>query len=408
MKVTLKTSRISFLIIAALSLAACSTTDPSAPQLRNILLDEALSFERSLASRGTSAPKEPQHLYTQPVNKTEPCKVLTSKEQLDRRNFRAYWDGQCRDGFAFGLGRDIAISDTHHLEEITVYGENGKLTDIPAITYDFVNNELTYRFIGKKFPSQTIFHEKIRNDPENFSTSYSIVEISEGGDRRAVYWSPFNQRRILVNSVGNVSYKYSEDRFAQNISSTNPVFVAETADSQSGKVGGFTVVRYGNGQIRHFKVGGTQPEAVALPAEYTSRLEAKYMETENTQAESSTKVDLAKRLEREYLYLACNGKHEISGLEKRISTKICTWRAQFQQPFSDAQKKYLDNLERARDQARSQEDQRRAQEQLDYQRRLVQAAERQAGAAENANWQQLLNSNRSRTCYTNFGMTTCY
>lgn len=283
-------------------------------------------------------PQESQYLYTQPVNKTELCKIFTSKEQLDRNNFRAYWDGQCRNGFAFGMGRDIAISDTHHLEEITVYSENGKLTDSPAVTYDFVNNEVTYRFIGSKFPSQTIFNEKIKNDPGSFTTSYSIVLINERSDTRAVYWSPFDHRRILVNSVGNISYKYSEDKFAQNINSKNPVFVAETVDPQSGKPGGFAIVRYGNGQIRHFKVGGIQPEPVELPKEYTSDVEAKYIETQSAQAEISIKIDLAKRIEKEYLYLACNGKHEISGLDNRIATKICTWRDQFQEPFRAAQK----------------------------------------------------------------------
>jgi hypothetical protein len=401
-----KTSRLSFFTIAAISLAACGATGQITPQVRKISLDEASVFERSLASRGTSAPQEPAYLYTQPVNKTKPCKIFTHREQLDRNNFRAYWDGQCRNGFAFGLGRDIAISDTPHLEEITVYGENGKVIDTPAILYDFVNNEVTYRFIGNKFPSEAVFNEKIRNEPGNFSTSYSTFLVDERGDSRAVYWSPFDHRRMLAISTGNMSYKYSEDRFAQN--TNNPVFVAETVDTQSGRAGGFTVVRYGNGQIRHFEVGGLQPEPVDLPKEYTANLERQYTEIQNAQAEISTKVDLAKKMEREYLYLACNGKHEIPGLDKRISTKICTWRDQFQEPFRAAQKQYIDNLERARNQARTQEDQRKAQEQLDHQRRLVHAAERQAGAAENANWQQLLNSNRVRTCYTNFGITSCY
>ena len=250
--------------------------------------------------------------------------------------------------------------------------------------------------------------EEIRNDPSNFDITYTAILNDEQGDSRGVYWSAFDHRRVAFNSAGNISYKYSEDRFAQNTNSNAPVFVAETIDNQSGRQGGFAVARYGSGQIRHFKAGGLQPEPVELPKEYTAHLEMKYTETQRVQAEISTKVELAKKIEREYLYLACNGKHNIAGLENRISTQICTWREQFQEPLRVAQKQYMDKLERTRDLARSQEDQRRAQEQLDYQRRLVQAAERQAGAAEDANWQQRLDSNRVRTCYTNFGITTCY
>lgn len=401
-------SRLSLIIITAMSLAACGTTRQNIPQARKILPDEALLFQHSLASRGAPTPEEPQHIYTQPINKTEPCKIYTSKDQLDRNNFRAYWDGQCRNGFAFGLGRDIAISDTHHVEQITVYGENGKLTDTPSIAYDFVNNEVNYQFIGKKFPEQVGFNEKIRIDPGKFSATYSIFKISDLGDSSAIYWRAFDHRRTLIRSVGNISYKYSETMVEQNTNSTNPIFIAETIDNQSGKPGGFAIVRYGNGQVRHLKVGGMHPESVQLPQEYINDMEKKYIEIQNAQSEISPKIDLAKRIEREYLHLACNGKHEIPKLDKRISTKICTWRDQFQEPFKVAQNQYLENLERARDQARSQEDQRRAQEQLEYQRRLAQAAERNADAAENSNWQQLLNSNRVRTCYTNFGMTSCY
>jgi len=399
-------SRLLLLMIAAMSLAACGTTSKNVFQVKKISLDEAFVFQRSLASSGTPMPVEAQRLYTQPVNKTEPCKILTSKEQLDRNNFRAYWDGQCRSGFAFGLGRDIAISDTHHTEEITIYGENGNLSETPSVIYDFVNNQVTYRFIGKEFWSGLIFEEKIKNEPGNFNIYYSTVSISERGDSHGIYWSSFDHRRVLVNKVGNVIYRYSEDKFAQNTDSM--VFFAETLDFKSGHPGGFAIVRYANGQIGHFKIGGIKPEPVQLPQEYTTDSEAKYIETQSAQAEISTKLDQAKRIEREYLYLACNGKHRISSLDKSISTKICTWRDQFQEPFKAAQKQYLENLERRRDQARSQEDQRRTQEQLEYQRRLVQAAERQAGAAEDANWQQLLNSNRVRTCYTNFGITSCY
>lgn len=398
--------RLSLLMIAAMSLAACGTTGQSVPQVKKISLDEAFLFQRSLASSGTLMPVEPQRLYTQPVNKKEPCKIFTSQEQLDRNNFRAYWDGQCRSGFAFGLGRDIAISDTHHTEEITIYGENGNLSETPSVIYDFVNNQVTYRFIGKKFFSGLVFEEKIKNEPGNFNIHYSTISISERGDSHGIYWSAFDHRRVLVNKVGNVIYRYSEDKFAQN--SDSMVFFAETLDFKSGNPGGFAIVRYGNGNIGHFKIGGIKPEPVQLPPEYTTDSEAKYIETQSALAEISTKLDQAKRIEREYLYLACNGKHRISSLDNSISTKICTWRDQFQEPFKAAQKQYLENLERRRDQARSQEDQRRTQEQLEYQRRLVQAAERQAGAAEDSNWQQLLNSNRVRTCFTNFGITSCY
>ena len=58
--------------------------------------------------------------------------------------------------------------------------------------------------------------------------------------------------------------------------------------------------------------------------------------------------------------------------------------------------------------ARSQEEQRKIQEQLDYQKRMAQAAERQASAAESANSQNMANRYKPTTCFSNFGITTCY
>ena len=101
--------------------AGCATTNS---QFRSVKYSEAIEFEQSLGAL-TNMPSPPEKLYVQPLNKSEPCKLPTSKEQQERKNFKAYWDGQCKNGYAYGLGRDIAISDTHHYEEITIHDGNG-------------------------------------------------------------------------------------------------------------------------------------------------------------------------------------------------------------------------------------------------------------------------------------------
>lgn len=400
------------LIISAILLTSCATTTTTS-QYRKISPDEAFSFERAQAKGNSALPQESKPLYVQPVNKTEPCKLPTSQDQLDRNNFRAYWDGQCKAGFAHGLGRDIAISDTHHIEEITIHGDNGNYSDSPSVTYDFVHHNVSYRFFGDTPSTYTIFQEQIANEQGNFNVVYRLGEV-ENQDAKIISWSPFSSRKILENYSGNVIYKYTIDEIIPN-NITNPIFVAETIGRSSGISGGFAAVRYANGQVVHFKVGSGQPELVQLPQEYISMIEKKYKEIENTQNKASNEIEKAKRMEREYLYLACNGKHEISGLENEISNEICTWREQFQEPFKLAQKQYSENLERMKIEARSQEEQRKIQEQLDYQKRMVQAAEnqanaaaRQASAAENANFQNSLNRYKTTTCFTNFGITTCY
>ncbi len=91
-------SRCTFFIFVLLSVG-CST-------IRSVSYSEAIAFEQSQSSEIVAMPSRPENLYVQPLNKNEPCKLPTSKDQLERQKFRAYWDGQCKNGYAYGLGRD--------------------------------------------------------------------------------------------------------------------------------------------------------------------------------------------------------------------------------------------------------------------------------------------------------------
>ncbi len=389
-------------------LTGCGSMPQKTSQFRKVQSDEAFSFIRAQTSQRTMPPQEQKPLYIQPVNKSEPCKLPSSQDQLNRNNFRGFWDGQCKNGFAFGLGRDISISDTHHVEEITIYGDDGKIIDSPVVNYDFVHNMAAYRFIRNQALENVFFHEKIKNELGNFSISYELGLTNGVGDGQITYWSPLSPEVTYINIKNNVVYRYMENKLAGIANSTNPVMLSQTLEKSSGMAGGFGIVLYANGQARHFKEGSSQPELVILPQEYTSEISMRYQEIVNTQTKISKDIEKAKIMEKEYLYLACNGTHKIYNLDKNIANKICTWRDQFQEPLKIAQKQFNENLERMKSEARSQEEQRRIQEQLDYQKRMAQAAERQASAAESANIQNMVNRYKPTTCYSNFGITTCY
>ena len=51
-----------------------------------------------------------------------------------------------------------------------------------------------------------------------------------------------------------------------------------------------------------------------------------YQESSESNSRVKQKIQAVRRMEAMYLNQACNGEHEISGLEKNISNKICTWR----------------------------------------------------------------------------------
>ena len=403
-------TRVVTAAVVSVVLTGCGTTGQNnGVQLRKVSDDEAFAFIREQKEKFIPQSQESDAIYVQPLNKSESCKLPTSKEQLDRSNFRSFWDGQCRNGFAYGLGREVAVSDTHHLEEITIYGDGGKVVDAPAVTYDFVHHLVTYRYVKGDNLQNAIFTEAINNEVGKFNVNYSLGLWDRDGSGQGIYWSPFGFQVVSVNIKENVVYRFTKnDIVVGEAYSNTPIYGSDTLEKASGTAGGYAMAAFSNGQIRHFILKDGRPEFVLLPETYTSRISSLQQEISNAQARIAADIEKAKRMEREYLHLACNGKHGIRGLDKEISTKICVWRSQFQEPFKDASKIYGEKLEAMKSEAKSQAERRLIQEQINNSRLMADAAQRQASAAENANVQNLLNQSKPTTCYTNFNITTCY
>lgn len=370
--------------------AGCVTTGPKIAELN---FAEATAFERSLQARQSPAIEKPEaRIYTQPVNKKEPCKLPTTEDQLARSNFRAYWDGQCKDGFAFGLGRDIAISATHHMEEIAKYTTGGEPPEI-AVHYNFVDNKVLYGVI--EFKKRVAFEEKIQTNLNQFYVEYSIWILDGEGGTLGMKYSPFKAERFFLNnSQKNVAYKFTEYT-APVFDPLRFVFSAETVDPQTMTPGGVTLLRAANGQSHYIKLDGAAREPANVPVEYINHISGKYSEVASAVASANSKIEQARQLEREYLFMACNGKHTIDGLDKEISTKICTWRDQFKVSYDKAAEKYKQELEAARVQAEAAQKERQARQIISLQQQQQAQLEMQQAANAIAQFgQQFQNSSQ--------------
>lgn len=349
----------------------CTTTG-----IRNISYEEAAAFENSLLVRDRQAIEQPEEIFTQPVNKTEPCKLPTSQDQLDRRNFRAYWDGDCKNGFAYGLGRDIAISDTHHFEEITIHDGADKFNiNRPYVWYDFVNNTTYYGMSGKSYPAESGMYRRINNTQESFGIEDSSGLTDESGNSLVLVTSPFNPLRYYRNQHGNVEYRLTDYTGIPGASNTASS-VIEIFDRKSRVAGGVRILQFKNGTVEHQKLdsGGQIVEPlVVIPQEYINHLQSKIMEIQEAIAIASISVQKAQQMEREYLYMACNGKHSIKGLDHETATKICTWRDKFKNSYAAASANYQIRLENMKQQAATDEQQLQIQQQIRFQQERAQA-----------------------------------
>lgn len=360
-------------------LAGCATPGQHASQPKSISYDEASAFENSLLGRGSAPPEMPSPLYTQPVNKKEPCKLPTTRDQLDRSNFRAYWDGDCNNGFAFGLGRDIAISDTHHLEEITIHDGSGNNWSQPRVGYDYVNNTVMYAVGGSRFPEATQLGEKMDSSVGGFNAYHTLSVTDASGKSFVVQSSAFHPQRIYLNTRwdGSIAYKFTDYSASPAINQNALSFTAELVDPKSNVSGGVAIARYANGFVQHFKVVNGRPEPIKIPVDYTNHLSSKYQEILSATSQANLTLQGAQQIEREYLFKACSGKNTIAGLDNATYTKICSWRDQFKEPYAAASANYQRQLESLRQQAASAEQQRQIQQQIALQQQMLQQQQNQ-------------------------------
>lgn len=372
MKLTIKLGVTAVMIL----LTACATGP------RKVTMTEVMTTESRVITAATDQPVPTQleKLYTQPVNKTELCKLPTSKEQLERKNFRAYWDGDCKDGYAYGLGRDIALSDTHHLEEITIYKGNGELSGQPFRMIDYVHNRGVSGVHGETFPATAGYNELIMNNNTGFSIQYFVGSTDAKGSLRYVESWLFSPVKVTVNQTPGKPAYVLVDYSALPATSDQPQIALFAADPTTKQPIGFRIVRFHNGVIQHQKLaadGQSVAELVQLPSEYIAQLTEGIGEVQVAVQKANEGAAKAQQVEREYLHMACAPDYNIEGVPVRdmeIARQICTWRDQWKEPYAKAEARYKQEMEQKRQEIA----------QVEQQRAYIAAQQAQAAAAQSA------------------------
>lgn len=378
---TVKGNSVNKLSLLTFACLLCSYASPSfaAPKPKAMSFKEATAFEAALLSRPAATPRQPERLFVQPVNKTESCKLPTTSEQITRSNFRAYWDGDCRNGYAYGLGRDIAISDTHHVEEITIHGGSADDYSGPSVVVDYVNNQIVYSVRGDQFPATTTMVQRMETSVGGFNVAQTLVVNDGQGRAYVARVSPFDAKRDFFLSEGNgtLVYRFIDNTAQPPVNLNVPAFLMEAMDPRTKIDNGIGVASFPNGIVRHMKMVEGQPEAISLAPEYVNHLMRKNQELGAALIQAQSDLQRAQQIEREYLYKACNGKSYIRGLDNSQYTAICTWRDQFKAPYAAASERYQNQLAAQRRQVADAEQQRQAQQQIDNQQAMMRAQQNQ-------------------------------
>ena len=139
--------------------------------------------------------------WNQPINKKEACLAPVAKDMLNQKNFKQIWDGDCKNGYVYGLGRDIVISDEIHIEEIIKHDHEKKVNYGPFIHIDFINQTIAQGIKTKTY-----------NKPDG----YSIFKTTISNDGKIEKRININYIDCDISSTCKVYAKFESDQYPNN------------------------------------------------------------------------------------------------------------------------------------------------------------------------------------------------
>lgn len=151
-------------------------------------------------------------VWIQPKNKNKTCKVnvkYSDKNPLDDYSYKLFWDGDCKDGYAYGLGRVIEKANLIDSWRIGIY-ENGNVKGASIdndILHDiYAEGESNYDGIEHKV-IRNVF-EKDRDINLFYVTGIQHNNINPG---LVTITSPFMKNKMILKKMyPNFEYRYTD------------------------------------------------------------------------------------------------------------------------------------------------------------------------------------------------------
>ncbi|MEJ2621070.1 MAG: hypothetical protein P8163_12615 [Candidatus Thiodiazotropha sp.] len=313
---------ISLVILSASFLSGCAQNQIFKDRYEDAYLE---AYE---ASRNSRTYEGGTFKLVQPKNKEEPCKLNVYYYPEDNKTlhseFDLSWDGECKDGLAHGLGREVEISKGSHIEQIGYY-EKGKAKDYCSLTtlndntietgecgYDPKVGDYLSRTIVKDLESEDfeVYVESGINlnqedFPMLFTRVYLFHDIIE-------YWKVYpNFCYTIIDHTNDKSVEKKMDYYMK--------------DFNTGKMNGYAFTSYKTGEISAGELNqGEVLNTNPLPSEFYEKVGKlkKEIEQHATKAQNAYKIAMSKKLE--YLGKVCSGEAKIEVLLNNDIREMCS------------------------------------------------------------------------------------
>lgn len=335
--------------------------------VESISEEEANKYEVEYLKEYKELQKIPNELivkWIQPKNKKEACKIYVGFDLKNdytlKEDYALYWDGDCRDGYGYGLGREMEYRDYSYHYQIGIY-KSGMPED-----YCVNINEAEGVFSeGECHYSSKVNHKVvtiIKNKEADLSVEYHYGSIGNNQTPDLVtYSSPFMDRTRYYKAYPSFRYAITD--------LTNDGFDARKYQfnlvNESNKVHGFGVSIYKNGKIFSGEtIEGKQIRKVILEQKYIDKYYKLLSEIQEASNKALIAQEKAKVIKTKYKMKICKDKIKVTFMDNDEYKAICEEDKKFAQLRVKMNEK-LDRLNLAKQQKRQQlnEDKMRQAEQ---------------------------------------------
>lgn len=333
--------------------------------------------------------------WVQPINKKEPCKVYVGYGQKDPtqdESFKLYWDGQCKNGYAHGLGREFNIADLTNMWQIAIYRKGQP--EHYAVINDILH-EVTFEgefYYGK---SNYQVRRYVNNKNNDISVLYNIGRFGEKEPDTFIQTSPFfNNTMIYLKAYPNFRYAYVD--FTKNDEAKLDFgFWIYNKDNIRN---GWSIEKAKNHNIIYGEYINNKPNKIDLPQKYIDKANSIINEIKSDYGKALNAQSQAQLIKKQYLRKICKKSVKVNFMDNEDYKEVCNSKyekdlfAKINTKLERISKEKIARLEQQRFNQQQKQQEQYRQQQLALERQKVEQQQRQATAAEHANTQRALNS----------------
>lgn len=233
-----------------------------------------------------------------------------------KADFKIYWDGECKNGFAYGLGREFVKAIGHDAESIAVY-HGGKQEPDYYYEKEKLQNITALGDINKR----QVVATKIQNKAENFDIGQiNNIFDEKNGISYIMVSSALSPNKTLIKKYPNFSFKILD--FSNNNFDNRKIKYGIL--DKNNNANGFAFEMLKNGEIigAEFKEG-LNIRNVALPQSYIQKGFGIYNEIVNNLKLVNPAYEKAMAIKVQYKKKICNDTHKVSFIENTDYREIC-------------------------------------------------------------------------------------